>query len=156
MGACLQPPCFKKYFHKMDNKSNEIEEELSYSDNQLKSNITIIDNYMNLSNTDESNTNESNTNKSNTNESNPDESNTDESNTNESNTNESNTNESNPDESNTNESNTENKLDKLIEFLENNVDIIDEKKKKNEIIKFNTFIITCPNTKGKIWRQHTI
>ena len=19
MGACLQPPCFKKYFHKMDN-----------------------------------------------------------------------------------------------------------------------------------------
>ena len=131
MGACLQPPCFKKYFHKMDNKSNEIEEELSYSDNQLKSNITIIDNYMNLSNTDESNTNESNTN-------------------------ESNTNESNPDESNTNESNTENKLDKLIEFLENNVDIIDEKKKKNEIIKFNTFIITCPNTKRPIWRQYTI
>ena len=131
MGACLQPPCFKKYFHKMDNKSNEIEEELSDSDNQLKSNITIIDNYMNLSNTDESNTNESNTNKSNTNE-------------------------SNPDESNTNESNTENKLDKLIEFLENNVDIIDEKKKKNEIIKFNTFIITCPNTKRPIWRQYTI
>ena len=84
-------------------------------------------------------------------------SNTDESNTNESNTNKSNTNESNPDESNTNESNTENKLDKLIEFLENNVDIIDEKKnKKSEIIKYNTFIITCPNIKRQIWRQHTI
>ena len=42
MGACLQPPCFKKYFHKMDNKSNEIEEELSDSDNQLKSNILSL------------------------------------------------------------------------------------------------------------------
>ena len=90
----------------MDDKSNETEDELSNSDNQLKSNITIIDNYMNLSEPDESN--------------------------------------------------TENKLDKLIEFLENNVDIIDEKKKKNEIIKFNTFIITCPNTKRPIWRQYTI
>ena len=91
----------------MDDKSNETEDELSNSDNQLKSNITIIDNYMNLSEPDESN--------------------------------------------------TENKLDKLIEFLENNVDIIDEKKnKKPEIIKYNTFIITCSNTKRKICRQYTI
>tara|TARA_B100000745_G_scaffold21957_1_gene15005 strand:+ start:409 stop:732 length:324 start_codon:yes stop_codon:yes gene_type:complete len=107
MGSCLQPPCLRKLFIKMDDKSNETEDELSNSDNQLKSNITIIDNYMNLSESDESN--------------------------------------------------TKNRLDKLIEFLENNVDIIDEKKKeKSEIIKYNTFIITCPNTKGKIWRQHTI
>ena len=40
----------------MDDKSNETEDELSNSDNQLKSNITIIDNYMNLSESDESNT----------------------------------------------------------------------------------------------------
>ena len=107
MGSCLQPPCLRKLFIKMDDKSNETEDELSNSDNQLKSNITIIDNYMNLSEPDESN--------------------------------------------------TENKLDKLIEFLENNVDIIDEKKnKKSEIIKYNTFIITCPNIKRQIWRQHTI
>ena len=91
----------------MDDKSNETEDELSNSDNQLKSNITIIDNYMNLSDSGRHN--------------------------------------------------AENRLDKLIKFLENNVDIIDEKKnKKSEIIKYNTFIITCPNIKRQIWRQHTI
>ena len=44
MGSCLQPPCLRKLFIKMDDKSNETEDELSNSDNQLKSNITIIDN----------------------------------------------------------------------------------------------------------------
>tara|TARA_Y100000780_G_scaffold82559_1_gene74581 strand:+ start:256 stop:579 length:324 start_codon:yes stop_codon:yes gene_type:complete len=107
MGSCLQPPCLKNYFYKIDDKSNEIEEELSHSNNKLKSNITIINNYMNLSDSDGHN--------------------------------------------------AENRLDKLIKFLENNVDIIDEKKnKKPEIIKYNTFIITCSNTKRKICRQYTI
>ena len=40
MGSCLQPPCLKNYFYKIDDKSNEIEEELSHSNNKLKSNET--------------------------------------------------------------------------------------------------------------------